>query len=57
MHGILTLTSCARRSHRSGNADQQVIEGAVVVTLGGTYLFFCTGHFCEFAGLQYTAGA
>jgi len=57
VHGILTLTSCARRSHRSGNADQQVIEGAVVVTLGGTYLFFCTGHFCEFAGLQYTAGA
>ena len=29
----------------------------MALTLGGTYLFFCTGHFCEFAGLQYTAGA
>ena len=23
----------------------------------GTLLFFCTGHFSEFAGLHYTAGA
>lgn len=25
-------------------------------TLISTQLFFCTGHFCEFAGLQYSAG-
>ena len=51
------LITCACRSQQTGGADQQVIEGAVALTLGGTYLFFCTGHFCEFAGLQYTAGA
>ncbi len=27
-----------------------------MLTTGSVYLFFCTGHFCEFAGLQYTAG-
>ena len=31
--------------------------GAILWAGMGSYLFFCTGHFCEFAGLQYTAGA
>ena len=29
----------------------------VLWALLGTHLFFCTGHFCEFAGLQTAAGA
>ena len=32
-----------------------VAEGCIWA-LVGTQLFFCSGHFCEFAGLQYAAG-
>ncbi len=31
--------------------------GGILWSLHALQLFFCTGHFCEFAGLQYTAGA
>ena len=31
--------------------------GSLLWSLFSLQLFFCTGHFCEFAGLQYTAGA
>ena len=51
-----SLMNCLPRSHTMDGSDEQIVEGAVALTLGGTYLFFCTGHFCEFAGLQYTAG-
>lgn len=30
---------------------------AALWSMLGLQLFFCTGHFCEFAGLQFTAGA
>ena len=46
----------AYRRQSSSSNDGHAVEGAVMLTLGGAYMFFCTGHFCEFAGLQYTAG-
>lgn len=50
--------------HRA-NAQRQLTASAASATpvcsllwaLFSLQLFFCTGHFCEFAGLQYTAGA
>lgn len=37
------------------NGWMSVAEGSMWALIS-TQLFFCTGHFCEFAGLQYTAG-
>ena len=34
-----------------------MVLAQALVALHGTLLFFCSGHFSEFAGLHYTAGA
>ena len=48
----------AQRSMAGGvNGGGGCGAAAALWSLHGLQLFFCTGHFCEFAGLQYTAGA
>lgn len=39
-----------------GRAGSTAPVGGLLWSLLALQLFFCTGHFCEFAGLQYTAG-
>ena len=57
----LAECACAWTLTRGGSArgpDQGRASAAGVLwALLGTHLFFCTGHFCEFAGLQTAAGA
>ena len=43
-----------RQLHSSAVSAAPV--GSLLWALFSLQLFFCTGHFCEFAGLQYTAG-
>lgn len=49
--GLAALTAAAARRPRAAAAT-----AAAVFSLQLTRAFFVTGHLCEFAGLQYTAG-
>lgn len=40
----------------AGGAAGVAGEAGVLLALAGAQLFYVTGHLCEFAGLQYTAG-
>jgi hypothetical protein len=62
--GLLLLVAftrlCARRaellSGGGGGRDGVAGEAAALTSLVAAQLFYVTGHLCEFAGLQYTAG-
>jgi hypothetical protein len=61
--GLLQLTAITKLlSQRAklrpcgANASGVAGEAAALVTLISAQLFYVTGHLCEFAGLQYTAG-
>ena len=49
----------ARRAELQGRSGAAGVAGeaAAMVALVAAQLFYATGHMCEFAGLQYTAGA
>ena len=50
---------CRRAAKRALGEGQNIRDASAAGALWSLYglqLFFCTGHFCEFAGLQYTAG-
>lgn len=61
--GLLQLAAMARLLARRaellppGGAAGVAGEAAALVALVAAQLFYATGHMCEFAGLQYTAGA
>lgn len=55
---LLRLLSLRRQAQQRvhGWAGSGAPAGGLLWSLHSMQLFFCTGHFCEFAGLQYTAG-
>ena len=50
------LASRAATLKAGGGGGRLADEAAVLVALVQVQLFYSTGHLCEFAGLQYTAG-
>lgn len=45
-----------RGGQDGGGGRWEGFVGGAVWSMVGMQMFFCSGHFCEFAGLQYTAG-
>lgn len=58
MHEMIFATRCRAGAQQQlhGSAASTAPIGSLLWSLFSLQLFFCTGHFCEFAGLQYTAG-
>jgi hypothetical protein len=56
LHLFLINRATAQRQLDGGPASAAPV-GGLLWALFSLQLFFCTSHFCEFAGLQYTAGA
>ena len=54
---VIICGSSACRGTAGGLDRGRASAAGVLWALLGTQLFFCTGHFCEFAGLQTAAGA